>query len=179
MQDSRMGRWAAALFVAAGFLAPPLPGQQPTPPAESVPAATPSPAPPSPQQERYLQGLRTAGRGVAQIKDGINRLTRVQAGRDTAQIRQAARRLGGLCSAARGFLTSGRGRMDPAAYETPVRRPARDLVLQVDSLSLIAKECQLTAGRTPGPVSTGLLIRIRAYEAALAVFRTSIGLPNR
>ncbi|HSD31064.1 MAG TPA: hypothetical protein VLB49_04080, partial [Gemmatimonadales bacterium] len=117
--------------------------------------------------------------GVAQIKDGMSRLSRVQAGRDTTQIRQAARRLGGLCSAARGFLTSGRGRMEPAVYEAPVRRPARDLVLQVDSLSLMAKECQLTAGKSPGPVAAGLLTRIRAYEAALATFRTAIGLPNR
>jgi hypothetical protein len=116
---------------------------------------------------------------VAQIKDGMSRLSRVQAGHDTTQIRQAARRLGGLCSAARGFLTSGRGRMEPAVYEVPVRRPARDLVFQVDSLSLMAKECQLTAGKTPGPVAAGLLTRIRAYEAALAAFRTAIGLPNK
>jgi hypothetical protein len=174
-----MRRWVAALLGAGVILVPPLSGQEPTPPPpESVPAAT-APAPPSPGQERYLQGLRTAGRGVAQIKDGMNRLTRIQAGHDTTQIRQAAHRLGGLCSAARGFLTSGRGRMEPGVYEAPVRRPARDLVLQVDSLSLIAKECQLTAGKSPGPVAAGLLIRVRAYEAALATFRTAIGLPNR
>lgn len=175
-----MHRWAAAILVAGAFLAPPVSGQQPTPPAESLPATAPPPAPtPSPEQERYLQGLRTAGRGVAQIKDGINRLARVRTRHDTARIRQAAHRLGGLCSAARGFLTSGRGRMNPAAYEAPVRRPARDLVLQLDSLSLIAKECQLTAGKSPDPVSAGLLIRVRVYEAALAAFRTAIGLPNR
>ncbi|HEY6110605.1 MAG TPA: hypothetical protein VIV56_17005 [Gemmatimonadales bacterium] len=173
-----MRRWVTALIVTAVILAPPLSGQDPTPPPpESVPAA--APIPPSPGQERYLQGLRTAGRGVAQLKDGMSRLSRVQAGRDTTQVRQAARRLGGLCSAARGFLASGRGRMEPAAYEAPVRRPARDLVLQVDSLSLMAKECQLTAGKSPGPVAAGLLTRIRAYEAALATFRTAIGLPNR
>lgn len=179
-----MRRWVTALLVAGVILALPLSGQEPTPPpAESVHATTPPtpPAPvlPSPGQERYLQGLRTARRGVAQIKDGMNRLSRVQAGHDTTQIRQAARRLGGLCSAARGFLTSGRGRMEPTVYEAPVRRPARDLVLQVDSLSLMAKECQLTAGKSPAPVAAGLLTRIRAYEAALAVFRTAIGLPNK
>jgi len=38
---------------------------------------------------------------VAQIKNGMSRLSRVQAGRDTTQISQAAHRLGGLCSAAR------------------------------------------------------------------------------
>lgn len=179
-----MRLWVTALLVGEVILALPLSGQEPTPPPpESVPAATPPPAPapvlPSPGQERYLQGLRTAGRGVAQIKDGMSRLSRVQAGRDTTQIRQAARRLGGLCSAARGFLTSGRGRMEPAVYEAPVRRPARDLVRQVDSLSLMAKECQLTAGRSPGPVAARLLTRVRAYEGALAAFRTAIGLPNK
>ena len=69
--------------------------------------------------------------------------------------------------------------MEPAAYEPPTRKPARDLVLQLDSLSLIAKECQLTAGKSPAPVTAGLLSRLRAYEAAFAAFRTAIGLPNR
>lgn len=175
-----MRRWVTALIVTGVILALPLSGQEPTPPPpESVATAPPAPIPPTPGQERYLQGLRTAGRGVAQIKNGMSRLSRVQSGRDTTQIRQAARRLGGLCSAARGFLTSGRGRMEPSVYEAPVRRPARDLVLQVDSLSLMTKECQLTAGKSPGPVAAGLLTRIRAYEAALAAFRTAIGLPNR
>jgi len=116
---------------------------------------------------------------VAQIKDGIERLVRVQAGHDTVQVHQAARRLGGLCTAARGFLASGRGAMEPGAYDPPTRKPARDLVLQLDSLSLIAKECQLTAAKSPVPVAAGLLSRLRAFEAALAAFRTAIGLPNR
>jgi hypothetical protein len=116
---------------------------------------------------------------VAQIKSGIDRIGRAQAGHDTVQVRQAGRRLGGLCTAARGFLVSGRSAMEPAAYEAPTRRPARDLTLQLDSLSLITKECQLTAGKSPAPVAAGLLTRLRAYEAALAAFRTAIGLPNR
>jgi hypothetical protein len=116
---------------------------------------------------------------VAQIKSGIDRLGRAQGGHDTLQVRQAGRRLGGLCTAARGFLVSGRGAMEPMAYETPTRRPARDLALQLDSLSIITKECQLTAGKTPMPVAAGLVARLRAYEAALAAFRTAIGLPNR
>jgi hypothetical protein len=116
---------------------------------------------------------------VAQIKNGIDRLTRAQAGHDTLQIRQAASRLGGLCSAARGFLVSGRGGMQPTAYEAPTLQPARDLTLQLDSLSLIAKECQLTAGKAPGPVTAGLLARLRTYDEALAAFRTAIGLPNK
>jgi hypothetical protein len=173
-------RVPAALLTGVVLSAPLLGQQPPPPPADSTVAeSTPAPPPPSPAQTRYLQGLRTAGRGVAQIKDGINRLVRAQTGRDTLQVHQAARRLGGLCSAARGFLVSGRGAMEPTAYGPPTRKPARDLVLQVDSLSLIAKECQLTAGKSPAPVAAGLLARLRAYEAALATFRTAIGLPNR
>lgn len=173
----------SAIVFAVTLLSAPLWGQQPTPPTESVPAAPtntiPTPPPPTPGQLRYLQGLRTAGRGVAQIKDGLDRLARAQGMRDTLQVRRAAHRLGGLCGAARGFLASGRGAMQPAVYEAPVQRPARALVFQVDSLSRIVKECQLTAGKTPDPVAVGLLARIRAYEAALAGFRTAIGLPNK
>ena len=175
-----------AVLLVGAMVSAPLVGQQPPPPpadstprVESTPPSPPAPPPPTPAQTRYLHGLRTAGRGVAQIKSGIDRLLRVQSGHDTAQVHLAARRLGGLCSAARGFLVSGRGSMEPAAYEPPTRKPARDLVLQLDSLSLIAKECLLTAGKSPVPITAGLLSRLGAYEAALAAFRTAIGLPNR
>ena len=174
---------AVTLLFAGALTTAPLFGQQPpTPPVESTstaPPAPPTPPLPTPAQTRYLQGLRTAGRGVAQIKDGLNRLARAQAGHDTLQTRLAGKRLGGLCGAARGFLSSGRNSMEPTSYEAPLRKPARDLTLQVDSLSLIAKECQLTAGKTPSPIAAGVLTRIRAYEAALAAFRTAIGLPNK
>lgn len=153
----------------------------PTPaPGESVTAMLPAPPPPpNPLQDRYLQGLRTASRGVAQIKDGINRVVRAETVRDTLQVRQAAKRLGGLCSAARGFIASGRGQMEPNAYEPPTRRPAKALVFQLDSLAASVKTCQVSAGKTPKPVTTELVTRLRTYEAAVAAFRTSIGLPNR
>jgi hypothetical protein len=116
---------------------------------------------------------------VAQIKDGIDRVVRAQSARDTLRVRQAAKRLGGLCSAARGFITSGRGQMDPAAYELPTRQPAKAVVSQLDSLAVSAKACQASAGKTPVPVTTDLQARLRGYEAAVAAFRTAIGLPNR
>lgn len=150
------------------------------PPAESVTAMLPpAPAPPNPLQAKYLQGLRTARRGVAQIKDGVNRVVRTQTTNDTVQAHVAAKRLGALCGAARGFITSGRGQMEPTAYEAPTRKPARDLALQLDSLNLSAKACQLSAAKTPAPITKDLLGRLRNYEAAAAAFRTAIGLPNK
>ena len=174
-----------ALFVVALLVAPPVAGQQPPIPppppdsardsahTESLPALPP---PPTPEQTRYLDGLRSVGRGVSQLKGGLERLARAQSEHDTLRIRQAAQRLAGLCGAARTFMTHGRGGMNPAAYEDPARQPARKLVFQVDSLSLVVKECGLTAAKAPGPVATGLLTRIRAYEGALAAFRSATGL---
>ena len=144
--------------------------------ADSNAAAAP---PPNPQQQRYMQGLRTAGRGVAQIKTGIDRLNRVRGSKDSSQVKVAAKRLTAYCSAARSFIASGRGQMDPVAYDPPTRKPARELTLQLDSLSLSAKECQNAKGLAAQTLSTGLVARLRAYDAALAEFRTAIGLPNK
>src|SRR5947208_15380549 len=69
-------------------------------------AARKDTAPPSPtatptiEQIRYLEGLKTATRGVAQIRDGLNRVARTQRA-DSLTRRRAARRLGGLCGTAR------------------------------------------------------------------------------
>ena len=68
--------------------------QQPTPPpadsarAESVPAPPP---PPTLEQKRFVDGLRTATRGIAQLKDGLNRVARTQARSDSASQRRAGR----------------------------------------------------------------------------------------
>jgi hypothetical protein len=141
--------------------------------------ATAPPPVPNPQQQRYVQGLRTAGRGVAQIKTGIDRLNRARGAKDSSQVKLAAKRLTAYCSAARGFIASGRGQMDPVAYDLPTRTQARGLTLQLDSLSLSAKECQNAKGLAPQMLSAGLVARLRAYDAAVAEFRTAIGLPNK
>ena len=141
--------------------------------------ATAPPPAPNPQQQRYMQGLRTAGRGVAQIKTGIDRLNRVRSSKDSSQVKVAVKRLTAYCSAARSFIASGRGQMDPLAYDPPTRKPARDLTLQIDSLSLSAKECQNSKALSAQTLNTGLVARLRAYDAALAEFRTAIGLPNK
>ncbi len=153
--------------------------QQPLPLDDSVQIAPAPPPVPTPAQDRYVQGLRTAGRGVAQLKDGLNRLARRQNGHDTLQVRTAGQRLGGLCGAARGFIVNGRAQMEPNAYDPPNRKPARDLAIRLDSLAAYTPTCQRSAGKTPAPIATELLGRIRAYEVALVAFRSAVGLPNR
>src|SRR5919108_1589814 len=91
---------------------------------DSVPAVvtTPTPPPaPTLEQIRYMEGLKTATRGVAQIRDALNRVTRTQQSRDSLTRRRAARRLGGLCGTARTFILSGRTRMQPSAYADSMR----------------------------------------------------------
>jgi hypothetical protein len=171
-------RSIVAPLLVLGALALPrtAPAQLPGTGESTATAAAPAP---NPAQQRYMQGLRTAGRGVAQIKTGIDRLNRARGTKDSSQVKVATKRLTGYCSAARSFIASGRGQMDPVAYEPPTRKQARDLTLQLDSLSLSAKECQGAYGLAPQTLSTGLVARLRAYDAALADFRTAIGLPNR
>lgn len=139
----------------------------------------PPPLPATPEQERYLRGLRTAGRGVAQLKDGVDRVLRTQSGSDTLRQIQAAKRLAGLCTAARGFMVSGRAGMKPTAYEDSTRIHARLLAGRIDSLIGFTPSCERGAGKAPGPVANDLLGRLRSYETALRAFRAAIGLPNR
>src|SRR2546422_2675852 len=169
-------RGLALLFcVIAGSAA----AQQPAPPlpesarAESVPLY----AAPTPAQARYMQGLRTAGRGIAQLKDGVNRVT--MSGRDSLRLRQAGRRLGGLCGAARGFMVTGRGRMQATAYQDSTALRARRLAAQVDTLIRFTPTCEAGAVKQPDSTLARLLYDLRAYEAAQRDFRAAIGLPNK
>lgn len=141
----------------------------PPPPAPPAPAA-----PPPPEQQRYLDGLRTAARGVAQLRDGIDRVMRTQQESDTLRQRRAGRRLGGLCAAANSFITNGRAKMQPTAYEDSLRIAARQLVVRIDALSKALPACERTAGREPTAVATDLTKLLRAYEEALAAFRTGL-----
>jgi hypothetical protein len=139
--------------------------------------STPPPPPPTLEQQRYLDGLRTAGRGVAQLKDGVSRVSSSHG--DSVRLKQAARRLGGLCGTANGFMTTGRARMKPTAYEDSTGTKARKLALQIDSLIRSTPGCEMSAARKPDSTVAGLVSRLRAYEAALRDFRAAIGLPNR
>ena len=161
------------------LVATPAAAQEPVPTIrESTRAeSTPPPVPPTLEQLRYLAGLRTAGRGIAQLKDGLNRVSGYH--RDSLRLKQAARRLGGLCGTARGFMTSGRVKMQASAYQDSTGIKARRLTLQVDSLIRSTPICELRATRQPDSTVAGLMTRLRSYEAALREFRAAIGLPNR
>lgn len=144
----------------------------------AAPPQDTAPLPPTPAQTRYLDGLRTVARGVAQLRDGIDRVARTQQTRDTVRQRQAGRRLGGLCTTARSFITNGRPRMVPTAYADSMRIIARQLVVRIDSITKFLPTCTSTAGRQPASVAADLLNRMRAYETALAAFRTALASPK-
>lgn len=173
-------RWLPMLLcaMAAAPVAPAaVRAQQPTSPRpDSARADT---APPTPEQEHYLLGLRTAGRGVAQLRDGVDRVMRMRNARDTTRLRDAGKRLAGLCSAARGFMNRGRPSLKPTVYEPPTRTPARQLTVQIDSLIAYTGTCEASAGKAPTKVATELLAKLRIYEGALRDFRAAIGLPNK
>ncbi|HYK83379.1 MAG TPA: hypothetical protein VEU55_09585 [Gemmatimonadales bacterium] len=154
--------------------------QQPTPPppdsahAESTHAPPPVP---SPDQRRFLDGLRTARRGIAQLKDGLNRVSRAQATDDSTTERTAGRFLAGLCGSARAFLKRGRPHMNPTVYSDSTRLSARRLVTQVDSLIGYASTCEASAAAAPVPVAADLAKRMKTYDAALRDFLVAIGQP--
>jgi hypothetical protein len=160
------------------FAAVSLAGQTP-PPTDSTHRDTtqpqPPPLPPSPEQKRFLDGLRTATRGMAQLKDGMNRLTR--AGRDSAGARRAGRFLAGVCGSGRAFFKRGRPQMTVTVYEDSVRVKARRLVTQLDSLIAYTTTCEQRGVAAPDVTATELGKRMKTYDAALRDFRLAIGLP--
>ncbi len=153
--------------------------QQPTPPPDSVrpestaaaavpPVPTPPP-PPSPEQRKFLDGLKTATRGIAQLKEGVNRVSRATT-RDSLTQRRSGRLLAGLCGSSRAFLKRGRP-------SDTVRFLARRLVTQIDSLIAYTSNCEQEAVATPGPTAAEVGKRMKTYDAALRDFRLAIGLP--
>ena len=158
------------MIVALAAVAAPLAAS----PQDSTGLARSEPAPPTPEQMRYVEGLRSVARGAAQLRDGIDRVARTQQIRDTVRQRQAGRRLGGLCTTARSFMSSGRPRMQPTAYTDSMRVVARQLVTRIDSVLKFLPTCETTAGKKPASVAADLLNRMRAYETALAAFRAGL-----
>ena len=117
------------------FIAATSPGAQQPAPADSARSeSTPTAVTPTPDQKHFLDGLRTASRGIAQLKDGLSRVSRSQAGHDETSRRRAGRFLAGLCGSARAFLARGRPQMRVSAYEDSAGVKARRLTSQIDSL---------------------------------------------
>jgi hypothetical protein len=150
------------------------------PPTDSVRADStpPPPAPPTPEQVRYVLGIRSVGRGVAQLKDGVDRVVRTQAGKDTVRQRRAAQRLGGLCGAARSFLMSGRSSMRPTVYDPPTRDVAVRLSQQVDTLIAYTPTCESEARAAPKKVAQELTAKLTAFDTALKDFRIATAPPR-
>ena len=149
------------------------------PPPVPAPVIAPVPPPaPTIEQIRYLEGLKTATRGVAQLRDGLNRVVRTQQAGDSLTRRRAARRLGGLCGSARSFILSGRPKMLPAAYADSMRILAKQVTTRLDSLNSALPICEKTAGGDPGTVATNLTNRLKSYDDALLAFRTALTKPD-
>src|SRR2546428_3916287 len=127
---------------------------------------------PTIEQIRYLKGLKMATRGVAQIRDGLNRVARTQQA-DSLTRRRAARRLGGLCGTARSFIVGGRPKMQANAYADSIRILAKQLTTRLDSLTALLPACEKTAGRDPTVANT-LTTRLKNYDDALLAFRIAL-----
>lgn len=155
-----------------------------TPPPGVVPAPVQVPAPPAPppaptiEQIRYMDGLKTVTRGIAQIKNGLDRVVRTRQSADSVTRRRAARRLGGLCGSGRSFIVSGRPKMQATAYEDTLRVLAKQLTTRLDSLSRALPVCEKTAGSDPTTVATTLTSRLKSYDDALLAFRNALTKPD-
>lgn len=142
-------------------------------PAALVPMPPPPvPAPPTIEQIRYMDGLKTVTRGVAQLRDGLSRVARTQQG-DSLTRRRAARRLGGLCGSARSFILTGRPKMQANAYADSMQVLAKQLTTRLDTLSRTLPICEKTAARDPTVVNT-LTTRLKNYDDALVAFRNAL-----
>lgn len=158
-----------------------VPAPVPVAPAPVPPPPVPAPlTPPTPtiEQIRYMEGLKTATRGIAQIRDGLNRVVRTQQAGDSLTRRRAARRLGGLCGSGRSFIVSGRPKMQATAYADSLRTLAKQLTTRLDSLTATLPACEKTAGRDP-TVATTLTNRLKSYDDALLAFRNAQAALNK
>lgn len=172
-----MRRFVVLLSVAACLAAAPLAAQDSTPapkPADSTHADS-APPPPTPEQQKWMQGLRTAARGIGQIKSGIEGVTR--AGTSPTQLKRAGKLLAGFCGTGRGFMRTGIAKMPNSAYEGDNRKIARQVVTQIDSVAKATNACEQQAARDPKTSVDHLMPLIQSYEAAIAAWRSMVGLP--
>src|SRR5216117_2054640 len=163
----------AGLVTLITMVALPLQVQDTTTHKDTVPVPPAPPTAPTIEQIRYMDGLKTVTRGVAQLRDGLNRVSRTQQA-DSATRHHAAKRLGGLCGTARSFIVSGRPRMQATAYTDSMRILAKQLTVRLDSLNAALLVCEKTAGKDPSTVATTLMTRLKTYDDALLAFRTAL-----
>lgn len=161
----------AAIVMVITTLASPL--QDTSTHHDTTPPSPPAPPPPTLEQLRYMDGLRTVTRGLAQIRDGVNRVVRTQRS-DSLTRRRAARRLGGLCGTARTFIASGRPKMQANAYSDSIRILAKQVTMRLDSLTSSLPQCEKTAGHDANTVATSLTARLKSYDDALQAFRSAL-----
>ncbi|HEX4574836.1 MAG TPA: hypothetical protein VH158_06880 [Gemmatimonadales bacterium] len=168
---------AVLLCVAATSLRAQQPPPPPPPDSARPESTRTPPPPPTREQQRFLDGLRTASRGIAQLKVGLGRVARAQTTADTASQHKAGRYLAGLCGSARPFMKRGRPHMLPTVYTDSIELMARRLVKQLDSLIAYTPSCEQDAAAAPVPIATELGKRLKSYDAAWRDFRVAIGLP--
>lgn len=138
--------------------------------ADSVP-------PPTPEQQRWMQGLRTAARGIGQIKSGIERVQRAPAN-SASQLQRAGKLLAGYCGTGRGFMRTGVTKMSANAYpEGDNRKIAKQVVVQIDSVIKESTTCEQQAARDPKTAVERLTTMLHGYETAIAAWRAMVGLP--
>jgi hypothetical protein len=171
-----MRRMVVLLSVAGALAAAPLSAQDSTP-APKPPDSTrvdSAPPPPTPEQQKWMQGLRTAARGIGQIKSGIENVQRAQGVHAT----KAGKLLAGYCGTARGFMRTGVARMPSTAYPAGDSRTiAKQVVIQIDSVIRESTTCEQQAARDPNGSVDRLVAIMRGYETAIAAWRAMVGLP--
>ena len=172
-----MRRIALLLGVTGVLAVMPLAAQDSTPKPPDSTHTDSAPPPPTPEQEHWMQGLRTAARGIGQIKSGIERVQRAAA-ENQVQLRRAGKLLAGYCGTARGFMRSGVAHMSSTAYpEGDNRKIARQVVIQIDSVIKESAACEGGAMHDPKGSADHLVPIIRSYETAIAAWRAMVGLP--
>ncbi|HEX4632788.1 MAG TPA: hypothetical protein VH163_03085 [Gemmatimonadales bacterium] len=172
-----MRRLVVLLSVAGALATAPLAAQDSTPaskPADSTHADS-TPPPPTADQQKWMQGLRTAARGIGQIKSGIENVQR--AGTSATQLKRAGKLLAGFCGTGRGFLRTGVAKMPSAAYEGDNKKIARQVIIQIDSIARETNTCEVQAARDPKTSVEHLMPFLQSYEAAVGAWRAMVGLP--
>jgi hypothetical protein len=123
-----------------------------------------------------MQGLRTAARGIGQLKSGMEGVQR--AGTSPTRLKRAGKLLAGYCGTGRGFMRQGVIKMSSTAYaEGDNRKIAKQVVIQIDSISRETTSCEQQAARDPKTSVQHLTAFLESYEAAVASWRAMVGLP--